>query len=149
MARLLYVEASPRKDRSAAIEISRAFLVKRARGPSATRYCSFSGEVRLFARIRLDHCWYIVSSIRAHLRDLLDKTSYQHFTLSREISVVFTSQGPLLYRCIRFRHAYIQPLLPPTVCLSLMRRCTSIIEGAFAQNVSRLEPINLPSLELE
>ena len=26
MARLLYVEASPRKDRSAAIEISRAFL---------------------------------------------------------------------------------------------------------------------------
>jgi hypothetical protein len=85
---------------------SAATTVKSAPGPSATRCCSFSGAgaVGLFERIRLDHCCGIVSSIRANLRDLFDQSAYQHLTLSREISVIFTSQGPFLYRCIPFPH---------------------------------------------
>jgi hypothetical protein len=81
--------------KSASIQ-SPATIAKRARGPSADHYWSFSGAVRVFERIRLDH---IVSSIRANLRNLFDQTAYQHFTLSREIALVFTSQGPLPYRC--------------------------------------------------
>jgi tetratricopeptide (TPR) repeat protein len=76
--------------KSASIQ-SPATIVKRARGPSADCYWSFSGAVRVFERIRLDH---IVSSIRANFRNLFDQTAYQHFTLSREITLVFASQAP-------------------------------------------------------
>jgi hypothetical protein len=84
--------------KSAFIQVP-ATILEPARGPSATRYCSFSGMGRLFERIRVDHCWHsLVRSIRAILRGSLDSSAYQQFSLSREISIVFTSQGPLLYR---------------------------------------------------
>src|SRR5260370_9757472 len=37
-------------------------------------------------------------AVRAFLSGLLDDSAYQHVSLGREVSVIFTSNGPLVYR---------------------------------------------------
>ena len=51
-------------------------------------------------RIRRHRDWYsFFRSIRIVLSGLVDRSAYQQISLEREISVVFTSQGPVVYRC--------------------------------------------------
>jgi uncharacterized membrane protein YkvA (DUF1232 family) len=38
-------------------------------------------------------------AVRVFLSGLVDRSAFQHISLNREVSVVFTSTGPLLYRC--------------------------------------------------
>jgi hypothetical protein len=40
-------------------------------------------------------------AIRAFLSGLIDDSAYQHVSLGREIFVIFTSNGPLVYRAER------------------------------------------------
>lgn len=44
-------------------------------------------------------CWYIFfRSLRAVLAGVLDRSAYDQISLGREVSVAFTSQGPVIYR---------------------------------------------------
>jgi hypothetical protein len=75
-----------------------ATIFKRARGPSPI-HCGPIPTL-LVKGIRLYH--NLSSSfqrIRVVLSGLTDNSAYQHVSLGREISTVFTAQGPLIYRC--------------------------------------------------
>ena len=44
-------------------------------------------------------CWYtFFRSLRAVLSGMLDSSAYDQISLGREVSVAFTSQGPVVYR---------------------------------------------------
>ncbi|MBV8098837.1 MAG: hypothetical protein JOZ31_06745 [Verrucomicrobia bacterium] len=44
-------------------------------------------------------CWYaFFRSLRAALSRVLDSSAYDQISLGREVSVAFTSQGPVVYR---------------------------------------------------
>jgi len=50
-------------------------------------------------------CWYrLFRSLQAVLSGLLDSSAYQQISLGREISVAFTSQGPVVYRPGLIKH---------------------------------------------
>lgn len=40
-------------------------------------------------------------AVRSFVSGLVDDSAYQHVSLGREISVIFTSNGPLVYRAAR------------------------------------------------
>gem|GEM_PF-5512514 len=54
----------------------------------------FAGSGRRF--------WYACRSLRAALSGILDSSAYDHISLGREVSVAFTSQGPVVYRYGRY-----------------------------------------------
>jgi hypothetical protein len=48
-------------------------------------------------------------AVRAFVSGLIDDSAYQHVSLGREISVVFTSNGPLVYRAERNNDVQNEP----------------------------------------
>jgi hypothetical protein len=79
-----------------------ARVLKRAPSPSLTR--GGPGPNLLLEGIRL-FLFDAVQNLRAVFCGLIDDSAYQQVALGREISVVFTTQGPLVYRC-RAKHAW-------------------------------------------
>jgi hypothetical protein len=80
-----------------------AKIFKRARGPGPI-HCGPIPTL-LVKGIRLCHnLSSALQRIRVVLSALTGNAAYQHVSLGREISIVFTAQGPLVYRC-RSNHA--------------------------------------------
>jgi hypothetical protein len=47
-------------------------------------------------------CWSsFFFAVRAFVSGLIDDSAYQHISLGREVSVIFTPNGPLVYRAER------------------------------------------------
>jgi len=44
------------------------------------------------------HSWKVFGTIRAFYSQWLDASPYHHVSLGREVSIVLTSNGPLVYR---------------------------------------------------
>ncbi|MBV8815758.1 MAG: hypothetical protein JO271_14810 [Verrucomicrobia bacterium] len=76
-----------------------ARVLKRAFSPSLTR-CGPRLNL-LLEGIRL----FLFGTVRDVFSGLIDDSAYQQVALGREISVVFTTQGPLVYRC-RAKHTW-------------------------------------------
>ena len=78
------------------VSIQLPTIPRRVRGPSAAGL----GPILLAEGIRLYRCWFtVVRPLRVVLSGLLDSSPYRQISSGREISVVFTANGPLLYRC--------------------------------------------------
>jgi hypothetical protein len=62
--------------------------------------CSrISVRPKLLIKRGRERCWYrLFRFLKAVLNGLLDSSPYQQVSLGREISVAFTSPGPVLYR---------------------------------------------------
>jgi hypothetical protein len=57
------------------------------------------GHPRLLIAGGVPRSWYtFFRSLRAVLSGVLDSTPYDQISLGREVSVSFTSQGPVIYR---------------------------------------------------
>ena len=78
-----------------------ARLTKRILFPGASPPRA-AGHPRLLIESGRRGYWYaFFRSLRAVLSGVLDSSAYDHISLRREVSVAFTSQGPVVYRCGR------------------------------------------------
>jgi hypothetical protein len=60
------------------------------------------GSVPLRQRVRHRRGWEkLIWSLHTALAGLIDSGPYQQISLGRELSVAFTSQGPIVYRSVR------------------------------------------------
>jgi hypothetical protein len=58
-----------------------------------------AGHPKLLIEGRVRRSWYtFFRSLRAVLSGVIDSTPYDQISLGREVSVAFTSQGPVIYR---------------------------------------------------
>jgi hypothetical protein len=58
-----------------------------------------AGHAKLLVKGRGHRSWYtFFRSLRAILSGVLDSTPYDQISVGREVSVAFTSQGPVIYR---------------------------------------------------
>jgi hypothetical protein len=56
-------------------------------------------------------------AVRVFLSGLVDRSAFQHISLNREVSVVFTSTGPMIYRCEMNNTTKTDQGLPPVTNL--------------------------------
>ena len=56
-------------------------------------------------------------AVRVFLSGLVDRSTFQHISLNREVSVVFTSTGPMIYRCEMNNTTKTDQGLPPVTNL--------------------------------
>jgi hypothetical protein len=84
-------------------------LTKRILFPSASPPRA-AGHPRLLIESGRCGNWYaFFRSLRAVLSGVLDSSAYDQVSLGREVSVAFTSQGPVVYRCGRNRRVHPIP----------------------------------------
>jgi len=68
------------------------------------------GHLRLLIESSGRRYWYaFFRSLRAAISGVLDSSAYDQISLGREVSVAFTSQGPVVYRYGRNSAADVSP----------------------------------------
>jgi len=75
------------------IRLTKRILLPGASPPRA------GGHPKLVIESSGRRCWYaFFRSLRAVISGVLDSSGYEQISLGREVSVVFTSQGPVVYK---------------------------------------------------
>ena len=80
-------------------------------------------------------------TIRGFLSDCLDRSAFQHVSLGREVSIVFTASGPLIYRL----KSSTRPLLADDETnWSLLPMAPDAFEGSLGSWTDRFRAITFP-----